>query len=126
MAKRGGRRIGAGRPTNIVVQTRAETAIADKLKNQVNIALGVVEQNYKQLMDSAVTDALAGDSKMKMFLIELPFKLIKFTDEPTTPFTELRQKWSITHSEERVTSLEPDKTDEDGRPVIEATGTIVA
>lgn len=108
------------------MQLRENEALAEKLKRQVNVALGVVEQNYEALVRSAVADALSGDKQMKRFLIEMPFKIIQLTDTQDTPFGELRRKWSTTYSEETVIPV-GDATPEAHRgPVIEVTGEVVA
>lgn len=82
---------GGGRPPNIKRAIRASDQIARKLKDVVNVELGVATENYPALLRKAVEIALAGNVVLLKMFVELPFKSLDFTEVPDNNLDVVRE-----------------------------------
>ena len=97
--KHGGHRDGAGRPPELAANLVEARKLAKQLQGGVQSGYAALAVRYKELLESAIDDALAGDKRMKQFLLELGAKLTNnLRDADETPMDVLRK--SMTEAKE--------------------------
>lgn len=86
---------GGGRPPNIKRAIKASDQIARKLRDVVNVELGVTAESYPEILRKAVELAKAGNVVLLKMFVELPFKSLDFTEVPDNNLDVVREM--LTH-----------------------------
>ena len=85
---------GGGRPPNIKRAIKASEQVAKKLRDVVNVELGITAESYPELLRKAVELALSGNVVLLKMFVELPFKSLDFTEVPDNNLDVVREMLS--------------------------------
>ena len=85
---------GGGRPANIQRSIKANEQIARKLRDVVNVELGLAADNYADILKKAIELAKAGNVVLLKMFVELPFKSLDFTEVPDNNLDVVREMLS--------------------------------
>lgn len=98
LAIHGGVRPGAGRPRTRENELKDARAMSRYVSTMIKQGLSKILGRYDEMLDTALGEALkrdedgkyVGDKKLLTFLIDLPTKIVRVTDDsPDSPFAEL-------------------------------------